>query len=294
MKIAVALTFLLGVCAGTAVLAAEPDWKAVDEALGVTGAAQPDGVHRYALPRRDLNVTVDGVHIKPGLALGSWLAFKPMDDAVMVMGDLVLTGEEVRPVMKKLEDGGIQITALHNHLLRATPMTMYMHVGAHGNAVQLAKALHTALAESKTPFGPAPAPAAASAPSSVAIADLDIALHAKGKDNNGIYQYSFPRAEALKDGGMALSGSLGAATAINFQPTEGGKAAITGDFVMIGAEVNPVIKALLDNGIEVTAVHNHMLDDEPRLFFMHFWAHDDARKLAAGLRAALDKMNLAK
>jgi hypothetical protein len=276
------------------VLAAEPDWTAVDEALGTTGAVQADGVHRYALPRRDLNVSVDGVHIKPGLALGSWLAFKPMDDNVMVMGDLVLTGDEVRPVMKKLEDGGISVTAVHNHLLRANPMTFYMHVGAHGNAVQVAKALRAALAESKTPFGPPPAAAPASAPSSVAIADLDTALRAKGKDNNGIYQYSFPRAEALKDGMTALSGSLGAATAINFQPTEGGKAAITGDFVMIAAEVNPVIKALLDNGIEVTALHNHMLDDEPRLFFMHFWAHDDARKLATGLRAALDKMNLAK
>ncbi len=282
------VTFLLGFLATSAIAAPEPDWKAVDAALGVTGVTQSDGVHRYSLPRRDLNVIVDGVKIKPGLALGSWLAFQ--SDGTMVMGDLVLTGEEVRPVMAKLESGGIHITALHNHLLRGSPMTMYMHVSGHGNAVELAKVLRAALSESKTPFGPAQA---APTPSAVNIADLDSTLRTKGKDNNGVYQYSFPRAEPLKDGGMTLSGSLGAATAINFQPTDGGKAAITGDFVLVASEVNPVIKTLLDNGIEVTALHNHMLDDEPRLFFMHFWAHDDAGKLALGLRAALDKMNLA-
>jgi hypothetical protein len=274
-------------------LAADPDWKAVDQAIGVEGVPQPDGAHRYNFPRRDLNVTLDGVKIKPALALGSWLAFLPMGDGVMVMGDLVLTGDEVNPVMKKLGDGGIQITALHNHLLRSAPGTMYMHVGAHGDAVQLAKTFRAGLGESKTPFGPAPA-AGPAAPSDVKMADLDGVLRAKGKDNNGVYQYGFPRAEALKENGMALSGSLGAATAINFQPTDGGKAAITGDFVMIASEVNPVIRALQENGIEVTALHNHMLNDEPRLFFMHFWANADAGKLAKGLRGALDKMNLAK
>jgi hypothetical protein len=260
--------------------------------LGVAGAVQADGAHRYAFPRRDLSVTLDGVKLKPGFALGSWLAFLPTDKGVMVMGDLVLTGDEVNPVMKKLKSAGIQITALHNHLLRAAPMTMYMHVDAHGDAVQLAKGLRAGLAESKTPIGPAPAPATA-APSAVKIADLDGVLRAKGKDNNGVYQYSFPRAETLKDSDMVLSGSLGAATAINFQPTDGGKAAITGDFVLIASEVNPVIEALQAHGIEITALHNHMLNDEPRLFFMHFWAHQDAGALGKGLRAALDKMNVA-
>jgi biotin operon repressor len=273
--------------------AAEPDWKSVDQAFGVAGVPQPDGAQRYNFPRRDLDVTLDGVKVKPGLALGSWLAFKPMANGVMVMGDLVLTSEEVTPVMKKLESEGIEITALHNHLLRSSPMTMYMHVGAHGDPVQLAKEFKAALSESKTPFGPAPA-AAQEPESAVKIADLDAALHAKGKDNNGIYQYSFPRAEALKAGGMALTASSGTATSINFQPTDGGKAAITGDFVLIGSEVNPVIAALEKSGIEVTAVHNHMLDDEPRLFFMHFWANDNADKLAKGLREALDKVNLKK
>lgn len=272
---------------------AEPDWKAVDQAFGVEGVPQPDGAHRYNFPRRDLNVMLDGVKIKPALALGGWLVFLPMGDGVMVMGDLVLTGEEVNPVMRKLLGAGIEITALHNHLLRSAPATMYMHVGAHGDAVQLAKAFKAGLSESKVPFGPAPA-AAPAAESPVKITDLDALLRGKGRNNNGVYQYNFARAEVLKEGGMTLSNSLGATTAINFQPTDGMKAAITGDFVLIGSEVNPVIAALHKNNIEVTALHNHMLNDEPRLFFMHFWANDDAGKLAKGLREALDKMNLAK
>ncbi len=132
-------------------VAAEPDWKAVDRAFGVEGVPQPDGAHRYNFPRRDLAVTVDGVKIKPALALGSWLAFLPADNGVMVMGDLVLTGEEVNPVMRKLKSGGVEITALHNHLLRAAPFTMYIHVGAHGDAVALAKTFRAGLAESKPP-----------------------------------------------------------------------------------------------------------------------------------------------
>ena len=292
MKFFAIATVTFGLIAGAA-YGAEPDWRAVDQAIGVEGVPQPDGAHRYNFPRRDLNVVLDGVKLKPALALGSWLAFLPAGDGVMVMGDLVLTGEEVNPVMKKLESNGVRITALHNHLLRSAPSTMYMHVGAHGDAVALAKVFHAGLSESKTPFGPAPA-ASPATPSGVKIADLDAILKAKGKDNGGVYQYGFPRAETLKEGGMTLSGSLGAGTAINFQPTTGGKAAITGDFVMTAAEVNPVIDALQKGGIEITALHNHMLDDEPRLFFMHFWANDDASKLAKGLRGALDRMNLAK
>lgn len=279
-------------------LAAAPDWAAVDAAMGVAAAVQPDGAHRYNFPRRDLSVTLDGVQIKPALALGGWLAFKPLNsqtggNEVMVMGDLVLTGDEVNPVMKSLEQGGVEITALHNHLLRSAPATMYMHVGAHGDALALAKVFRAGLGFSKAPIGPAPAAAAPPA-SDVAIADLDRILKAQGRDNGGVYQYAFPRAEALKEGGMPIGGSLGAAIAINFQPTGGGKVATTGDFVLTAAEVNPVIKALHGADIEVTALHNHMLADEPRLFFMHFWANGAAAKVAGGLRAALDRVNLEK
>jgi len=274
-------------------LAADNDWQArIGEALGKPGAATPSGIYRVGLPRTDLKVTLDGVELKAGFALGSWLAFEKMGDQGMVMGDLVLTMDEVAPVMTKLAAGGIEVTALHNHLLRNQPFTMYMHVQGNGDPVKLAAVLHTALAESKTPL--ATAPSAPPAPIDLDTAALDQTLGAKGTNNGGIYQFSIPRAEPIKDDGMAVAPPMGSANAINFQPTGGGKAAITGDFVLIGKEVNPVLKALRDHGIEVTAIHNHMLDDQPHLYFMHFWANDDAKKLAEGLKAALANINIAK
>ena len=274
-------------------LAADNDWQArVGDALGKTGASTPGGIYRVGLPRTDLKVTLDGVELKAGFALGSWLAFEKMGDEGMVMGDLVLTMDEVNPVMTRLAAGGIEVTALHNHLLRNQPFTMYMHVLGHGDPVKLATALHTALAESKTPL--AAAAAAPPPPIDLDTAALDQTLGAKGTNNGGVYQFSIPRAEPIKDGGMDVPPPMGSANAINFQPTGGGKAAITGDFVLIGKEVNPVLKALREHGIEVTAIHNHMLDDQPHLYFMHFWANDDAKKLAEGLKAALAHINIAK
>jgi Domain of Unknown Function (DUF1259) len=274
--------------------AADDGWQArVGEALGKPGTAAPGGVYRVGLPRTDLKATLDGVELKPGFALGGWLAFEPMGDQAMVMGDLVLTMDEVNPVMTKLAAGGIEVTALHNHLLRNQPFTMYMHVLGHGDPVKMAAALHTALAESKTPLSAAAAPAAPPA-LDFDTAAIDQALGAKGTNNNGVYQFAIPRAEPIKDGGMDVPPTLGSANAINFQPTGGGKAAITGDFVLIAKEVGPVLKALRDHGIEVTAIHNHMLDDQPHLYFMHFWANDDAKKLAEGLKAALAQINVAK
>ena len=274
-------------------LAADNDWQVrVGEALGKPGAATPSGIYRVALPRTDLKVTLDGVELKPGFALGSWLAFEKMGEEGMAMGDLVLTMEEVNPVMTKLAAGGIEVTALHNHLLRNQPFTMYMHVLGHGDPVKLAATFHTALAESKTPL--AAAAAAPPPPIDLDTAALDQTLGAKGANNGGVYQFGIPRAEPIKDGGMDVPPPMGSANAINFQPTGGGKAAVTGDFVLIAKEVNPVLKALRDHGIEVTALHNHMLDDQPHLYFMHFWANDDAKKLAEGLKAALAQINIAK
>lgn len=272
---------------------AKPNWTTVGQALGKPGTELPGGVYRVALPRSDLKVTLDGVAIKPALALGSWLAFQTVSDDAMVMGDLVLTQDEVNPVMKRLAEGGIEVTALHNHLLRAEPATMYMHVDGHGDPVKLADSLHAALVLSKTPLGQANAPTASQS-IDLDTAALDKALGHEGKANGGVYQFTIPRAETITDGGVAVPVSMGSGIAINFQPTGDGKAAITGDFVLIASEVNQVLRALRENGIEVTAVHNHMLEDQPRLFFMHFWANDDAAKLAKGLRAALDKVNLAR
>lgn len=273
---------------------AAPDWKAVAQALGKSGTEASGGVYRIGLPRSDLKVTLDGVELKPALALGSWLAFKPMGDHdVMVMGDLVLTESEINPVMMKLIESGIEVTALHNHLRRAQPETMYMHVLGHGDPEKLATALHSALQQSATPLSDAPANAAAASKTiDLDTSTIDQALGRKGKVNGGVYQVSIPRAETIKDDGMEVPDAMGSAIAINFQPTGSGKAAITGDFVLIASEVNPVLSALRESGIEVTAVHNHMLDDEPRLFFMHFWANDDVGKLAKGLKLALDQVHL--
>src|SRR5215216_5946479 len=305
MRIA-SLTTLLALTVVTPALA-DPDWKAVGQALGKEGATMPGGVYRVGLPRTDLKVTLDGVEIKPGLALGSWLAFKEMGQDVMVMGDLVLTDQEVNPVMKRLGEGGIDITALHNHLLRGSPNTMYMHVHGHGDATKLATTLREALGQSKTPFGgetaaiqpEAAAQAATTASTSgqgpdIDTAAIDQALGRKGKANGPVYQVSVPRAETPKDSGMEVPEAMGSAIAINFQATSAGKVATTGDFVLTADEVNPVLRALRANGIEVTALHNHMLSDEPRLFFMHFWANDDTQKVAKGLRAALDQVKTAK
>ena len=271
---------------------APADWKDVDAAMGRPGQDQPDGTHKYALPRKDLNVTFNGVQIKAGLALGSWVAFKSTSNGnAMVMGDLVLLEDEVAPVMQELQSGGIEITALHNHLIGESPHVMYMHIHGMGNAANLGKAVHSAIAKTKTPDA---SPAAAPPELDIDTKQIDQILGHSGKNNGGIYQVSVPRAEHITEGGTAIPNSMGLATTLNFQPTGGGKAAITGDFVLLGKEVNPVIKALRENGIAVTALHSHMLEEQPRLFFMHFWANDDAVKLAKGLRAALDQTNSAK
>jgi Domain of Unknown Function (DUF1259) len=264
---------------------AEIDWAQVDSVLERKGSEQPGKIHRYSFPRSDLKVTLDGVPIKPALALGGWVAFEPVGDQAMMMGDLVFTEEEVNPVMQHLVSHGIEITAVHNHLLRASPATFYMHVFGHGDPTQLATALREGLVASKTP----PAPAAPSQNQSIDLdaAMIDKALGANGKVNGGVYQVNIARVEAIEDGGMEVPPAMGSAIAINFQPTGGGKAATTGDFVLTSKEVDPVLRALRENGIEVTALHSHMLDEQPRLFFMHFWAVNDVSKLAEGLKMAV-------
>ncbi len=275
----------------SAACAQEVNWQKVDDAFGRKAAAVAGDVHRYTFPRTDLAVTLDGVTIRPALALGGWVAFKPMGGEVMAMGDLVLLDTEINAVMAKMIEGGLDITALHNHLLRASPATFYMHVGGHGDPVKLATAIRAALAESKTPLT---TPSGGTAPPAIDLdtAQLDRIIGVKGQANGGVYQFGVPRRDPISMGGMTLgpAGPLGLATGIGFQPTGGGRAAITGDFVMTADEVEPVLKTLRANGIEVTALHSHMIDEQPRLFFMHFWANDDAVRLARGLRAALDKM----
>jgi hypothetical protein len=267
------------------------NWSSVEQALGRKGAAQPGNVMKFSFPRSDLAVTVRGVTLRPALALGGWVAFKEVRKGEsMAMGDLVLTDDEIAPVMKTLQAGGVEQTALHNHLLNETPHIMYMHILAHGDAAKIARTLHEALASSRTPMGqPAAAPTASA--TDLDTAGIAKALGTTGKLNGVVYQVGVPRAEKITEMHEEVPPSMGVATSLNFQPTGGGKAAITGDFVLRGPEVTAVMRALRDHGIEVTALHSHMIDESPKLYFMHFWANDDAQKLAKALRGALDLTN---
>jgi Domain of Unknown Function (DUF1259) len=275
--------------------AGDVDWNAVSDAVGRSGSMMPGDVFRIGIPRTDLKVTVDGVPVQAGFALGSYAAFKQFDDGTMVMGDLVLLDEEVNAVMQGLFDQGFEVSALHNHLLNMTPHVMYMHYEGHGDALQLAQSLHQALSASATPLSPAVPPPPAAAPSGpqLDVGTLDSALGYSGKVNGSIVQYTIARAETITESGHELLPAMGVATALNFQPTGAETAAITGDFALIGSEVNPVQQALKANGIDVTAVHQHHLNEQPKLYYMHFWGNTDPAKLAQGLRAALDQTNSA-
>src|SRR6266699_464235 len=277
----------------TGALAADPDWKAVEQALGKSGQLQAGDVFRIGMPRTDLTVTVKGVPVKAGFALGSYAAFKQVGDRAMVMGDLVLLDQEVPAVMSGLLSGGLEVTAVHNHLNEMSPHVMYMHYEGHGDAVQMAKALRQALSVSATPLGTGGAPpAAASQSPGLDTKQIEQALGRQGRDvGAGVFQVTAPRAESITEMGQPLLPAMGVVTVMNFQPTADGKAAITGDFVLIDKEVNAVAKTLRQHGVDVTAIHNHALMDTPRLFYMHFWANDDPVKLAQALKAALDQTN---
>jgi len=259
------------------------DAAKIDEALGRSGQKTGD-VYRLGFPRTDLHVSVAGIEIKPGLALGSWGSGN--DNDAMVMGDLVLLENEVTPVMKKLRASGFDITAVHNHVLNETPRVIYMHYMGHGKSTELAKSLRAALAESKTPLDK-PAPPALPGESPAFVKTVEDTLGTKGRFAGGVLSFGIPRAGAITDHGMTLTGTQGVAEAINLQEAGPGKVATTGDFVLTAEEVNPVISALEDHDIQVTALHSHMLTEQPRLFFMHFWSVGSTESVAAGIKAAL-------
>jgi len=291
-----AFKFLLSLFAVLALVAATPkkDWKDVEEALGRAGSVLPGGVYKVSFPRSDLAVTADGVAIKPALALGSWAAFKEIGGGhVMTMGDLVLLESEVTPVIDALQKGGIEQSALHNHLLGESPHVMYVHFTGHGHASKLARTLHEALMLTKTPMEPPATPASAPTAIDLPTADLDRIIGHAGKVAGGTYQFAVARADKIMEHGVEIPPSM-MNIPLNFQPTGNGRAAITGDFVLVASEVNPVIRILRGGGITITALHSHMLEETPRLFFIHFWANDDAKNLAMTLRSALDRMHTRK
>jgi hypothetical protein len=268
----------------------DPVWKSVDGVFGVAGKDLPGGTHRFGWPRRDLHVQVGDVPVQPALALGSWGAFvKEGGDKAMAMGDLVLLEPELTPVLTTLEAGGIEISAIHNHLINESPHVIYLHFSGHGNATALARTLKEALGKTGTPMTPAP-PAKASPADEQAFKTVQQVLGRNGTLAGTVLQIGVPRAERIEEKGMEIPASMGMATALNFERV-GDRVATTGDFVLVASEVNPVIRELRAHGIAVTALHSHMLEETPRLFFMHFWGVDTPEKIAGGLKAALSKVN---
>jgi hypothetical protein len=264
------------------------DTAKIDSQLGRSGQKGGD-VYKVGFPRTDLHVSVRGLAVKPGLALGSWAAFLGMDENAMVMGDLVLLESEITPVLDKLRGAGFEITAVHNHLAEETPHVMYVHYMGHGNASQLAGSLRAALAMSKTPLEkPIVAEEVSMAPAWVER--VQTKLSRKGTFKGGVLAYGVPRAEQVNMNGMTIPPAAGVAQAVNFQAAEGENIATTGDFVLIAPEVGPVMSELRGHGIAVTALHSHMLTEEPRLFFMHFWAVGSAESVAEGIGAALKQI----
>jgi hypothetical protein len=261
----------------------------IDQVLGRSGQKMGD-VYKVGFPRTDLHVVAHGVAIKPGFALGSWAAFSGSDHDATVMGDLVLLQDEINPVMQKLRAAGFEITAVHNHLLDETPRIMYMHYMGRGPATQLATSLRAALAVSKTPLAKPAAPAAASLPPAWAKT-VEATLGRNGTFNGGVLAFGVPRKESVTMDGMEIEPSQGVAESINFQEAETGKVAATGDFVLTAAEVNSVITALEQHDLSITALHSHMLTEQPRLLFMHFWGVGRPDAIAAGIKAALARIS---
>ncbi len=266
------------------------DTASIDKILGRSGQKSGE-VYRVGFPRTDLRVTAGGVAIKPGLALGSWAAFSGSDDNATVMGDLVLLEDEVNPVMAKLRVGGFEITALHNHILNETPHILYLHYLGRGKAAELAQSLKAAVAESKTPMRKPAASSRETAEAPAFVKTIENILAHQGRWGGGVLAFGIPRAETITEGGMALIGAQGVAESINFQDAGSGKVATTGDYVLTASEVNPVISALEAHNIQVTALHSHMLTEQPRLFFLHFWAVGSPEFVAQGIKAALDKVH---
>jgi len=286
---AMAIFCLCAGVAGAQGVSQPSEWTSVTTAIGRAGAIQPDGVMKYSLPRSDMNVSLDGVTLKPALALGSWVAFKRIDSSnALVMGDLVLAEAEVSPVISALLQGDVFQTAVHNHLLRESPRVSYVHIMAHGEATKIAAAIRKALDLTATPAAPPVAAASAAIDLDTAVIHRDLGI--AGKVNGGVYQVSVPRRETIRMNGEIVPPSMGVSAAINFQPTGSGRAAITGDFVLRESEINRVIPILRNGRIAITALHSHMIGEDPRLYFMHFWANDDASELATTLRQAIDQL----
>lgn len=270
----------------TKLTAQTTDWSSIENIFGRKGTVR-DQVFKVAFPRTDLKVTVGQVLIDPALTLTSWIAFKKTDAHTMIMGDLVLLDSEVATVMSKLILSGLDVSALHNHIMGESPRIMYMHFSGHGDDVKLAEAILSVLKLTGTPLAP---PQSTQPSDTTYWREVESILGLAGHRAGRVLQFGVPRTEPIIEKGVEVPPFMGMATAINMQMIQG-KIATTGDFVLLADEVNPVIKALIHSGIVVTALHNHMLFESPRLFFLHFWGFDKPERITMGLKSALEKTN---
>jgi hypothetical protein len=265
------------------------DIATIDKVTGMKGK-EGKGEYKITVPQNDLNVVVDQFKIVPAMGLGSWAAFTPSSNGVMVMGDIVLTEMDLKPVQQEVIRQGLSITAIHNHFVRNDPKVMYMHIGGEGSTEQMARKVKAVFDAVKT--SRAKDPGASPSDSVVTTIDtkmLDGIIGSKGEWSKGVYKYTIGRPDVvLKEHGVTITAFMGFNTWAAWQGTPD-HAAVAGDFAMLENEVAPVIKALVENGIEVVAVHNHMIHEQPRIYFLHYWGVGNAGQLAKGLKAALNE-----
>jgi hypothetical protein len=273
---------------------AQLDTASIEKITGIKGKSN-NGEYKITVPQNDLNIEVDGFKIIPPMGLGTWIAFTPTKDGSMIMGDIILTETDLKPVQQEVIKQGLTITAIHNHFVRNHPNVMYMHIGGSGKTNDMAtkaKAVLDKVAESRG-HNPA-ASSVADVPYSIDTKKLDDILGYKGEMSKGVYKYTIGRPDVkLKEHGATVTTFLGFNTWAAFQGSPD-HAAVAGDFTMLEDEVAPVIKVLVENGIEVVAVHNHMVHEQPRIFFLHYWGVGNAEQLAKGLKAALDQTGKSK
>jgi hypothetical protein len=267
------------------------DTLLIERILGVKGKSNK-GEYKITIPQNDLSIEVDGFKIIPAMGLGTWIDFAPSHDGAMVMGDIVVTETDLKPVQQEIIRQGLTISAIHNHFVRNHPNVMYMHLGGSGPLLQMAQKAKAVLDKVKEVRGGDPSKGTASAEpvhNTLNTQRLDEILGNKAEMTKGVYKYTIGRPDVdLREHGVKVTTFMGFNTWAAWQGTPE-KAAVAGDFTMLENEVDPVIKALIENGIEVVALHNHMVHERPRIFFLHYWGVGNAEQLAKGLRAALDQ-----
>jgi hypothetical protein len=264
-------------------------WAPVEKAMGARGDISPDGAIKFTIPR-SLTVTLDGVRLEPGSDMSHEFEFMRAGDKAIMVGEIALKENEVASTTKRVLDAWLEETALHNHLLRESPHIMWLHIYGNGDPVEMAKAVRNIT----TSLESSPVSAGERVPvSQLDTTKLDEIMGIGGKADGGVYAYSIPRADKIRMDGVELSPVMDISTEVSFQPLGPGKAAVIGEFVLETSEAEPVLRTLADNGIEVTALHSHMLTEQPRLFYLHCRATGNATDIAQILRNALDRTNSA-